>query len=178
MSEAAPQINRLPKYRFEENPHLTQSACVRDIDMDDYSVSRNDTPLYTSGCAVCGALIVVTRMDNGEMWHGLYHSSMISNKNEVHKHFTHMEDDIEKITGHHIVGADYYIVINPQYKDEYSLRLKELGIVLNILIPKYDCRQLSVDDDDSVENDQLIGSVDVKLSDGLIEVKFIKPIRS
>ncbi len=166
----------LPKYEFIEKPNLTRPLGVDDIKMNDYDVSRNNISLYTSGCASCIALIVVTKMDNGEIWYGLYHSSDIGSESDIHEHFGRMENVIEGVASQNIKDVNYYVVINPQYKDEYMPIFMRLEYTCNILMPEYHGRQLGLSDD--ITDDAHIGSMDVKLSDGLIEVKYNQPIHS
>jgi len=154
----------LPVYRFEENQNLVQSDATI-IGMDEQCVTKTDEQLYTRGCRTCAALIIVAKMSDGDILHGMLHDSSVRNSEEIKLALDNLkkffEDDTRKIS-----TANYYLVTTPELKEKRIRDATNLTYEVRVLAP-----DVTVDQVDEV-GDDYVATVDVKLSDSLIEVRY------
>jgi len=174
-SESGDESETLPKYHFVEKQNLSLPTEDYRIDMDQIVVSSDYQSLYTDGCISCAALIVVTEMNNGGIYHGLCHCSQMYSGNNVDSAFRDIKENIKSETAQKIIGADYYIVINPQYKSGYVECLNEIHYKINKFYPELDPKIGMVDTSVPGAN---TGYMNVKVSSGLIEVDYTQAERS
>lgn len=155
----------LPKYTFVENAGLEQSDDVEYIDMDNMSAVRDTGILYTDRCASCSALIIVAKMDDGEIWHGLNHSSNVVNSAGIKAGFDILTEEIED--NGTIESKEYYLITSPQLKERRTRDADELDYAVTVYSPDVVCEQIMGGIPDSFSS-----YIDVKLSKGIIEVKY------
>lgn len=169
------KMERSPKYHFVEKHNISLPPDDCRLGMDEFIVSRDEDSLYTDGCISCIAVIIVAKMDDDETWHGLYHGGHLQTTTKLNRAMKDMEEDIEEQSEHEIIGVDYYIVINPQYKSGYNDIVNEAVYEINIFYPERDPEIAMIDTTKQGKN---TGSMDVKVSSGLIEVDYTQAERS
>ncbi len=177
MSEQGPPQKKqktcgLPVYFLQNNPYLEKSN-ANHISMNEMLVTKNTKSIYTTSCTTCAALIIVVKMANGEIWHGMRHEMTATNTDDIRKGFTILMTKVINETEGEIMITKHYLVTATEYKNKRSKDVKHIGYPVTICFSSVDIPQQ--ENFDSVMSlDRKSGtfsSVDVKLSDSLIEMK-------
>lgn len=155
----------LPEYRFEENSNLVQSDAII-IGMDELCVTKTDKQLYTRGCRTCAALIIVAKMSDGDILHGMLHDSSVRNSEEINSAFQNLVTEFESVNSSEFNDYRCYLVTTTELKEKRIRDAKNSTYDVCVLAPDVTVVQV-----DKV-GDEHVATVDVKLSDSLIEVKY------
>ncbi len=138
------------------------------VDMDQIYVKEYFSALTTKNCGPCAALIIVAQTNNGELWHGLYHSSTISTSGEINNSFNCLEKELMRTIHPAIVtGVDYYLITSPHFKTKRTNDANASGFGVTVYAPvvSHPVRQIDHDTYDVLHDE-----ISVKLTNGLIEV--------
>jgi len=171
------KIESLPNYEFNENQELSKLKLLS-IGMDTMVVTENTHTLYTNSCMSCIALIIVARMNNGEIWHGMRHETDADNFFGICNGFDALMDEFKKKTGNGIRNANRYLVTIPELKDKRIQDVDELDFSVTVYSPDVDVEQIKSDADGNISEIDLKNiktTVNVKLSKCLIEAQYGKP---
>ncbi len=160
----------LPRYKFVENKELN-NLNTTNIHIDDMGVTEHDTSLYFgSGSHI--TLIVVAEMSDGDMVHGMCRSP-IMDKDSIGRGFTKMNVFIEHTSGidengdpRVIKDVSYYLITTPHFRVVCERAVHEFNYKVDVLCPIRNVKQLT-----RVPT-IYTPVIDVKLSDGMIEVKY------
>ncbi len=197
MSEPGPphkkqRICGLLTYNFRETSNLVEKPEYIVLEMGDSKATTQNTILYTSGCSTCSVLIIVAKMSNDEILHGMYHAYETNSTGNISDAFDTLMGEFKKVNGKKIIIADYYLVTIPELRRKRSQDTHDIGYPVIVLSPvRPGIRQLNdapnkntdpytSDVESDVEQDgmssdtmdELDSGIAVKMSKGVIDVKY------
>jgi len=171
------------EYRHTTNKTLFPGKdCIRRLLLDELIVAKNNNVIYAGGCWTCVAIIIVAKMDNNEIWHGMMHVSKAANTDEINTAFSTLRDGFNKTNTTKIENMMRYLVTVPELKEKREKDVKELKYEVTVLCPdvEWDVEQI---DDITPKGEHsaitgLTGSVNVRLIKQGIIMKYetVKPL--
>lgn len=162
------KADKLKEYKLVENQNLERDISI-DVIQKNSRVARNDTLMSANACSSCKVVIIVAKMGNGETWHGLNHSLIDEHIDEM---FDELENEIKEITDSYITKSHTYLVTTPELRDvnEHDVEQSKYQET-HVLYPSVEVLQIDKDD-----IGELAAGIDVRLSDGIIEVRYYDDI--